>query len=246
MKKSLNINGFEFEAEYSDAEVSTILLPLLGKMTALYHAKNERIVVFLAAPPAVGKTTLAVFLEKLSQEENEFCEIQHLSLDGFHHKSNYLKEHRMNYLGEDICLNEIKGMPETFDYDKFLEYLKKLKSSNDQWPIYDRKSHDVIEGVVQITKDIILIEGNWLLLDEERWNQLVQYCDLSIFIEANEAMLKERLVNRKLQGGLSYDAALNFYERSDKKNIQRVLKHRIKADINLSMVKDGEKMILQK
>ncbi len=246
MKKILNINGFEFEAEYSDAEVSTILIPLLEKMTALHDSKNERIVVFLAAPPAVGKTTLAVFLEKLSQEKSEFCEIQHLSLDGFHHKSNYLKEHKINYLGDDIYLNDIKGMPETFDYDKFLMYLKKLKSSNDKWPIYDRKSHDVIEEVVEITKDIVLIEGNWLLLDEERWNQLVKYCDLSIFIEANKTMLKERLVNRKLQGGLSYDAALDFYERSDKKNIQRVLKNRIKADINLSMVKNGEKMKLQK
>lgn len=246
MKRVLNVNGFEYEAEYSEAEISTILKPLLKRMTDIYIDKNERIIVFLAAPPAVGKSTLALFLECISQEEENLIEMQSLSLDGFHHKSEYLENYKISYLGDEIPLKDIKGMPETFDFEKFLTYLKNLKTRNENWPIYDRQKHDVVDDALKITKNIVLIEGNWLLLDEDQWSQLVSYCDYSIFIEADESILKERLINRKIRGGLSYETALEFYERSDKKNIQRVLKNRVKADINLSIEKIGDKLILKK
>ena len=39
----------------------------------------------MAAPPAVGKTTLCEFLEYLSKQDQEFIDIQALGLDGFHY-----------------------------------------------------------------------------------------------------------------------------------------------------------------
>ena len=50
----------------------------------------KRQIVFMAAPPAVGKTTLCEFLEYLSKQDQEFTDIQALGLDGFHYHSDYI------------------------------------------------------------------------------------------------------------------------------------------------------------
>ena len=131
MKYLLTVNGFEYEVEFTDNEMNHMMIPLLTKLTTLQQQLNKRLVVFLAAPPAVGKSTLAVMLEKLSKERHEFCSLQQVSLDGFHHRSKYLKETQVDYLGQPIYLNDIKGMPETFDLNKFSYFLKRLKNNND-------------------------------------------------------------------------------------------------------------------
>ncbi len=82
-----------------------------------------------------------------------------------------------------------------------------------------------------------------MLLDEEKWRRLIEECDYSLFIEADECILKKRLVDRKIQGGLGEEKAKAFYERSDKINIQRVLNNRLEADLQLSMLETGEKII---
>ena len=70
---------------------------------------------------------------------------------------------------------------------------------------------------VEVTSHIILIEGNWLLLNEGDWRGLKSFCDYSIFIEVQENILKTRLIQRKIKGGLTQGEALEFYERTDKK-----------------------------
>ena len=161
--------------------------------------------------------------------------IKHLSLDGFHHKNKYLKNNKIKKFGKEIYLSEIKGMAETFDLEKFQRYLDKLKKEDIKWPIYDRKLHDVVEDQIHVKSEIVLIEGNWLLLDEPGWRELVNKCDYSIFISAKEEQLKERLINRKIKGGASPKEALNFYQSSDKKNVTRVMENRIDSDVVLKL-----------
>ncbi len=79
---------------------------------------------------------------------------------------------------------------------------------------------------------------NWLLLQEEGWKELKQFCDYSIFIQAEEDMLKQRLIERKIQGGLSRSEAIAFYERSDGRNVSRVLQHSMQADLTLRLSQD--------
>lgn len=42
--------------------------------------------------------------------------------------------------------------------------LEKIKIEDILWPIYDRNLHDVVEDQIKVTKDIILIEGNWVTI----------------------------------------------------------------------------------
>ena len=174
----------------------------------------------MAAPPAVGKTTLCEFLEYLSKQDQEFTDIQALGLDGFHYHSDYINSHDAIVLGEKVPMKQVKGCPETYDTEKLRQKLEKIKIEDILWPIYDRNLHDVVEDQIKVTKDIILIEGNWLLLKQEPWKSMQQYADYKILILAEEEMLKERLISRKEKGGLTREEAVAWYQNSDSKNVK--------------------------
>ena len=57
------VNGFEMEAAYCEKTIENIFLPLLRRLTKAQKEQGGRLLVFAAAPPAVGKTTLCQFLE---------------------------------------------------------------------------------------------------------------------------------------------------------------------------------------
>lgn len=236
MKMQVKVNGFEYEIEYSDHMIETVIKPMINQWTIIRKKSEHRCIVFLAAPPAVGKSTLAYAIERLSHDMKNVIPVQSLSLDGFHHKNEYLKKHN---------LSDIKGMPETFDLEAFKAKLKRLQYENLLWPEYDRTLHDVVEEGVKVESEIVLIEGNWLLLDEDGWRDLDQYCDYSIFIKADESLLKDRLINRKIRGGMSKEAATKFYFNSDRKNIYRVMNNQKKADLVLEMEPSGEYKIVK-
>ena len=191
------VNGFEMTAVYNEDTIQKVFLPLLKQLQQLQKEKKERIIVFMAAPPAVGKTTLCEFLEYLSKQDQEFTDIQALGLDGFHYHSDYINSHDAIVLGEKVPMKQVKGCPETYDTEKLRQKLEKIKIEDILWPIYDRNLHDVVEDQIKVTKDIILIEGNWLLLKQEPWKSMQQYSDYKILILAEEEMLKERLISRR-------------------------------------------------
>ncbi|ABR32714.1 nucleoside/nucleotide kinase family protein [Clostridium beijerinckii] len=234
------VNSFEVNADYYEKDIENIFIPLLKQLTNLEKDKNRRILVYLAASPGVGKSTLASFLEFISKNEAGTQEIQAIGLDGFHYNQEFIKNNKVIIDGKEVPMAEVKGCPETFDLDKLKSKIVKLKNENVKWPIYDRNLHDVVEDKILVTKNIVLIEGNWLLLDEYGWRDLKEHCDYSIFIKAEEEMLKERLIERKRKGGGSKEAAIKFYEKSDSKNVKRVLNNSLKADLVLELSNDGK------
>lgn len=234
------VNTFEVNADYYEEDIENIFIPLLKQLTNLKIDRNRRILVYLAASPGVGKSTLASFLEFISKNEAGAEELQAIGLDGFHYHQEFIKNNKVIIDGIEVPMAEVKGCPETFDLDKLKSKIVSLKNENVKWPIYDRNLHDVVEDKILVTKNIVLIEGNWLLLDEDGWRDLKEYCDYSIFIKAEEGMLKKRLIERKRKGGLSEEAAVKFYEKSDSKNVQRVLNNSLKADLVLELSNYGK------
>ena len=189
-----NVNGFDIKASYFERSIDEIFIPVLRKWTEMNKEKDERFIIFLVAPPAVGKTTLSLFLEHLSKSVEGIDEVQAIGLDGFHFHSDYIRSHSVNIKGKEIPMSEVKGCLETFDIEKLKAKLKELEKKNVMWPIYDRNIHDVVENSIFVNKKIVLIEGNWLLADEEKWRDLKDFCNYSIFIYADEDLLKERLI----------------------------------------------------
>lgn len=240
MKITLRVTGLEVEAEYTEKEINQVLLPLLNQINQKRAEKGSRVIVYLAAPPGTGKTTLSLFMEYLYKYQDFPYTFQSVSIDGYHHKKDYLLTHWLEDGDKRVVLNDVKGSPESFNLEALKNHILTLQKRPVAWAMYDRQLHDVSEETTWVDADIVLIEGNWLLLNEKNWDELSDYCDLSVFIEAEESLLRPRLIERKKKGGLSQAEAEAFFIASDQKNVHRVLTHRQEPDIRLSLSSTGE------
>lgn len=231
MKIELTVNGLQVEAHYHDDEIENVHKPLLQQLAKIHAANPQRrTIVFLCAPPGTGKSTLTTFWEYLCAQDPCLPEIQTLPMDGFHHYNSWLDAHN---------LRAYKGAPETFDVDKLAQNLRQIREGEGFWPQYDRQKHDPVEEAIRVTAPMVIVEGNWLLRNDDRWRALAEFCDYSLFIRAPANALRTRLVGRKLAGGLSQADAEAFYERTDGPNVRRVLEDSLPADLMLEMSLEG-------
>lgn len=235
------INGIEVNARYSRRAEEEIFLPLLRKLTALRQEKGERILALLAAPPGAGKTTLLSFLEKLSRERPDTEPVQVIGMDGFHRRQEYLLSHRTERDGKQISMVEIKGAPETFDLDALTRAVKKVSAGeNIGWPVYDRMLHNPVEDAVQVNGGIVLLEGNYLLLDGDGWRELRTLADYTVSVSAEEKLLRDRLIDRRIRTGVDREKAIRFVDFSDMPNVRLCLEKSLPADLSLRLDEDGD------
>ena len=237
---AMTVNGLPQRIRYNADTVEGLFLPLLRRLTEMQRAAARRILVFLAAPPATGKSTLLLFLAQLAHEREEFTRVQALGMDGFHHPNRYLETHSILRDGVEIPLKSIKGAPETFDAAALAAKLAAAKEGAAPFPVYDRCIHDVVPDALIADVPILLVEGNWLLLDEEPWHTLRPLADYTLRIDVPPALLRDRLIARKVQGGCSDAEATAFYERSDAPNVLRFAAHAGAADEIWCMEEDGD------
>ena len=235
------INGIEVAARYSDRAVNEIFVPLLEKLTAMQRTAGRRILVLLAAPPGAGKSTLASFLERLSRERAGLCPVQAVGMDGFHRRQEYLLSHTTERDGQTIRMVEIKGAPVTFDLEKLLSAVRRVAAGETcGWPVYDRLLHNPVEDALTVDGEIVLLEGNYLLLDEEGWRDLAAYADYTVSVSAGEELLRDRLIDRKIHTGVAEDAAVRFVDYSDMPNVRLCLAKSVPADLRLRLDDSGD------
>jgi pantothenate kinase len=152
-------------------------------------------IIAIAGPPATGKSTLAERLVDdltIAGTETCFC-----PMDGFHLSNEKLKEQG---------LESVKGRIDTFDGQGFLSAMRRLKNRTAfWWPIYSRERHDPIpEGVyISGTEMAYVVEGNYLLSAQEPWQSTSQAFDLRVFVDAPDAILRQRLLARHQLSGRS-------------------------------------------
>ena len=236
MNYSTDINGITVNAAYCDTTVNEVFIPLLKHLAQLHNVKQRRILVMLAAPPGTGKSTLVSFLEYLAKSVIPDKRVQPVGMDGFHHRQDYLLTHTVELDGEQIPMARIKGAPITFDLDALTRKIREVTEGNScRWPHYDRQLHDPVDDAITIDADIVLLEGNYLLLDADGWRDLSRYADYTISLTADEEMLRSRLIRRKMKTGMSREDAERFVESSDMRNVRLCLDKTMKADLELSV-----------
>lgn len=241
MQRTFLINGLTVDAQFDDATVDKILRPLLLCWQKMQQKKGERLIILMAAPPGTGKSTLAAFLQELARDMG-MEGFQSVGMDGFHHLQKYIASHTVIRDGREIPMQCVKGAPDSFDVHKLKKALEALRKGNVSWPGYDRTLHDVVENQTEVTGKIVLVEGNYFRLDRDVWRDLPH--DYTVFIEAKEEQLRQRLLTRKMKSGATEEAALAHYESSDGPNVRLTLKERLPSDLTLRMVADGEYEII--
>lgn len=190
----------------SPAELVPILLDL---------SKARRVMVAIAGAPGSGKSTLA---ERLVGTLNERVAgiAAVLPMDGFHF--------------DDIVLNELglrarKGAPETFDVSGLAHLLGRVRRNAEPKiavPIFDRALEIARAGARLIpgTVRIVIVEGNYLLLDRPPWSDLA--FDLSVMLVADQTVLRQRLLKRWADLGIDEQEAIRKIDENDVANAKLI------------------------
>lgn len=184
---------------------------------------RERLVVGIAGPPGAGKSTLAQAL--ITALPHSAC----VPMDGFHFDNAVL---------DQLGLRARKGSPETFDCAGFAATLDRIRrrEPNVAIPVFDREMDLARAGAALIGQEIkfVVVEGNYLLLDERPWSALADVLDLTIFLSVSRVELERRLLRRWIDLGRSEEQARHWVATNDMPNADRVLARCRKAHITLS------------
>lgn len=106
-----------------------------------------------------------------------------------------------------------RGAAFTFDGDKLLELVKKLReplmpeSKTLYAPSFDHAVKDPVEDDIPIhpSARVILFEGNYLSLDKPPWNEAARLMDELWFMEVEFETARSRLVSRHVKAGIATD-----------------------------------------
>jgi pantothenate kinase len=194
------------------------IVPEVAAAELLSRAAERRFLLGLTGIPGSGKSTLAAALASAAQRLAGPAAATVVPMDGFH-----LTNAELDARG----WRSRKGAPWTFDVAGFVALLQELRTATgDVWaPLYDRALHDPVSRalLVSAVTHLVIVEGNWLLLDEPPWDQVRPLLDEVWFVELPTEVALERLRLRHLKGGSSPAEAAAKIERNDRPNAVRIL-----------------------
>jgi len=185
----------------------------LSRVTELLNNANGRIIIGIVGKPGAGKSTLSSYLiEKLPKES-----VALVPMDGYH-----LSNKELDALGR----RNRKGAPDTFDSNGYAALLQRIATSTEDvyFPIFHRDIEESIaaEGVVTAKTKIVLTEGNYLLHDQGGWKNVAPILTESWYVEVDDVVRLERLVDRHQFYGKERQAAYDWAHGTDENNAQLV------------------------
>jgi pantothenate kinase len=80
----------------------------------------------------------------------------------------------------------------------------------------------------------VVVEGNYLLLDQEPWTRLARYFDVTIFLDVEDHVLRERLERRWLELGYDEERLRVKLDANDLPNIALVKSQSRAADFTVA------------
>ena len=198
---------------------------LAERIAALPETGALRRLAAIAGPPGSGKSTLAEAVVARLVENG--CHAVLMPMDGFHLD---------NRLLDARGLLPRKGAPETFDYGGFAATLARVRTEPAViLPIFDRTREIAIAGAEEIRPETthVVVEGNYLLLDEDPWRALADLWDFTAFLDVDEAELERRLLRRWHRFGYEPEAAREKALGNDIPNARRVIGAVVTPDLTL-------------
>jgi pantothenate kinase len=187
-------------------------------------ARGDRVLLGIAGAPGAGKTTVAERIVAAVQGAGRF-RAAHVPMDGFH-----LADVALDALGR----RDRKGAIDTFDGWGYRALLQRLRDRADE-PVYapgfERTLEQPIAGSIAVGPevDLVVSEGNYLLVDEAPWSAAAAVFDEVWFADAPSALLRERLVARHVTFGKSPAEAAAWVDAVDLPNAALIEPTRARA-----------------
>lgn len=205
-----------FNEDLSLEEVSTIYLPLarlinyyieenLKRQTVLHRflgVESPKVpyIISIAGSVSVGKSTSARILQALLSQWPTERKVDLITTDGFLYPLATLTEKK---------LLKKKGFPESYDIHRLVEFVSDIKSGkrNVQAPIYSHLTYDIIPDQFNVVDqpDIMILEGLNVLQSGMNYQSsphnvfVSDFVDFSIYVDADEELLKHWYIHRFLK-----------------------------------------------
>jgi pantothenate kinase len=191
---------------------------------------RERTMLGIVGAPGAGKSTLAQFLTQRLSERAAL-----LPMDGYHLANEVLV---------DLGRRDRKGAPDTFDaagYVALLERLRKPDVDIVYAPKFDRELEEPIGSAIPIapTIPLIITEGNYLLLDYHPWDVIPTLLDEIWYLQPDDALRQERLIDRHIAFGKEPDAARAWALGTDERNAEVIDASKARADLIITITSEG-------
>jgi pantothenate kinase len=181
-----------------------------------------RFLLGITGPPGAG--TAAPAAAANTQRRSGFAVVA--PMDGFHLSNEQL---------DTLHLRNVKGAPETFDVDGFVRLLRRVRhetGSTILWPAFDRSIEATIPDSIAVTPRarLVVVEGNYLLLDRPGWREVRGLLDEVWYVDAPRDVLRERLLARARGGDRTEADAFRHVTESDLLNAELVAATKAAAD----------------
>lgn len=183
----------------------------------------------LIGSPGAGKSTFAAAL-LAAWEARHPGTAQVVPMDGYH-----LANVELARLGRAAR----KGAPDTFDSAGFVSLLRRLRDQPaDETvlaPEFRREIEEPVAGAIPVfpATRLVIVEGNYLLLDDPRlgaWGQVRALLDEAWYVDVDPALRLARLIARHVQFGRTPEAARAWVESTDEPNARLIEATRARAD----------------
>lgn len=200
----------------------TSLDDAIKRIHELLASTNHRIILGIVGEPGAGKSTFANQI--LDAMEADTAAL--VPMDGFHYSNKALT---------GLGRRERKGAPDTFDASGFIALLKRIKTDvgdSIYFPIFHREIEESIaaEGVIKSATRLIVVEGNYLLLDAGDWAGVSSLLDECWYIVIDSKARHERLVARHQLFGKDPESARKWALGSDENNAKVIATTRNRAN----------------
>ncbi|TVY84638.1 putative uridine kinase [Lachnellula suecica] len=224
---------------------SSLIDRALDLCKQLEHASppQHRIVVALAGPPGSGKSTIAAkVIQRLNATSTTpFAAI--VPMDGFH-----LSRSTLDALPNKAEAYARRGASWTFDENGVLDLVNLLSKSRFEpadtilAPTFDHAVKDPVEDGMRITAGVkfVLLEGNYLLLDEEPWSRVRGLVDDTWFVEVDPELARMRIAKRHIKAGIetTWEAAVRRAESNDLLNGVEIRDKLVKPAVMIQSVEE--------
>lgn len=220
------------------------------------HGHNTRYLVGVGGGPGSGKTTLATGLaahinqqrqhsqslgdgEQSPPPEREKPKAMVLSMDGFHLPRSTLDSFPEGKRQEAYIR---RGAPWTFDVLAFKAFMKRLRNWADSGqfgegmkaPTFSHAAKDPVEDGVTVSSDtsIVIIEGNYVLLDQDEWRDVSALVDYRVFVDVELDEARERLARRHVEVGIEPTLEMGYkrVDANDYPNGVLIREKRVRVD----------------
>lgn len=177
-------------------------------------------IVGIVGPPGSGKSTVA-------EAVSAHLTIPHcvVPMDGFHYPQDTLRS-----LGR----RDRMGAPDTFDTASLAKLLTLTRARQQPvaFPAFDRTIEEPVPEAITVNPDheLVIVEGNYLLLDTPEWAPVIQLLDRAVYVDIPTDIRISRLIARHIAFGKSPQAATEWVSRSDEANAAVIEPTRAGAD----------------